>query len=462
MRNFPGSRWLLAATLLSGAFTACRLRYETLSDGEGGTGLGGASSGGGNSATGGVEAQGASANAGDGNDPGSGGDNTGSGGTTGPTAGNAGEGGSAGTTMGGSAGSGDPGGSSGSGGSSGGGGTGGSGSVGDLIVTTNADEANAGATVAAPGGTGLSLREAITIANATAGAQTITFQNGIVVAQTSALPTIADALTISGGVVNGAGIPNNQDCLLIAAGPTTLDGLELYACRGRPIYVTGGNDVHISNCNVHDNSGPVQTADTAGTGTIIGPGNTIAGSTGHCTAIYNDNALVLDNRIQDCGGVVVFLSGTAANTRVIGNLLLRGTFGISMGSGATGTVMWHNTIAQNSASGVNVGQASPNDLRNNIFALNSIYGVAASDARFTQNDHNLYFGNGSGTCNPCMLGTGSLQSDPLFVNAAGDDFTLQAASPAINAGTPLGVDRNGAAAGDFNGAAPDMGYWESL
>jgi hypothetical protein len=46
------------------------------------------------------------------------------------------------------------------------------------------------------------------------------------------------------------------------------------------------------------------------------------------------------------------------------------------------------------------------------------------------------------------------------VNAAGDDFTLQSGSPAIDAGIPVGSDRNGAGAGDYNGTAPDLGYWE--
>jgi hypothetical protein len=328
------------------------------------------------------------------------------------------------------------------------------------VVTTNVDENDAGATVAAPGGTGLSLREAINISNTTGGQQAITFANGIVVAQTSTL-TISDGVTITGGVVNAAGVTNGKDCLVVGAGPTTVDGLELTGCRGRPIYVTGGNDVHISGCKVQQSSGPLWVADTTGTGTIIGPGNAISGSSGHCLAIYNDAAEVLDNRISDCQSVGIFLSGTAANTRIIGNLILRGNFGISMGSGATGTVMWHNTVAQSAASGINIGQASPNDLRGNILAQNTIYGVVAADARFSQNDYNLYFGNGSGGCNPCAIGANSLQLDPKFVNSAMDDFRLQAGSPAIDKGLPLGLDRNGAAAGDYNGAAPDLGYWES-
>jgi hypothetical protein len=457
-RGFTGVHWLLTAAALTGAFSACRLNYETLSDAAAGVSAGG-NSGGGDSNTGGVEAQGASANAGE---PSSGGDGSG---TAGSATGGSSDGG-AGVDPGGSGGSGgaggtDTAGTAGAGGSAGSSGSGGSGGspVGDLIVTTNADENDAGATALAPGGTGLSLREAITIANATSGSQTITFQNGIVVAQTNTLPTVTDAVTISGGEVNAVGVQSNL-CLVIAAGPTTVDGLELYNCPGRPLQVTGGNDVHIRNCDIHDNSISVDVAATAGTGTMIGPGNTIRASGNHCLSINNDATQVIGNRITDCDSVGVILPGPA-NTRVIGNLIARANFGISMGTGTTGTVIWHNTFANCSASGLNVAQGAMNDVRNNIFALNANYGMAATDSRLTQNTHNLFFGNGSGPCNPCMVGANSLQIDPLFVNAAGDDFTLQANSPAINAGASLGVDQNGAAAGDFNGVAPDIGYWES-
>jgi hypothetical protein len=74
----------------------------------------------------------------------------------------------------------------------------------------------------------------------------------------------------------------------------------------------------------------------------------------------------------------------------------------------------------------------------------------------------LSFGNGGAACNVCTQGPNSLEADPLFVNPAVDDYTLKAGSPAINAGTALGVDRNGASAGDFNGAEPDLGYRETL
>jgi hypothetical protein len=275
----------------------------------------------------------------------------------------------------------------------------------------------------------------------------------------STLPTITQSTTILGGVVNAAGV-GNANCLVIGAGPSTIDGLQMTGCGGRPIIVTGGNDVHITNCKVSQGGQPVEVGTGAGTGTVIGPGNLINGFSGHCVALYKDGSSVLDNRIVDRGAEGVFVSSSASNAMLIGNLILRATNGVVMGAGTTGTVMWFNTIVQSGSHGINVGQSSGNDLRNNILAFNGAYGVSGNNTKFTQQDYNAFFGNVSGSCT-CTAGAHSVLLDPKFVNVAGDDYTLQAGSPAINAGTPVGSDRNGSAAGDFNGAAPDLGYWEA-
>jgi len=75
--------------------------------------------------------------------------------------------------------------------------------------------------------------------------------------------------------------------------------------------------------------------------------------------------------------------------------------------------------------------------------------------------HNLFFANTSGDTNGCAAGANSLFADPLYLDSAADDFTLQATSPAINNGVDLGEDRNGSTAGNYNGAAPDRGYFET-
>lgn len=78
-----------------------------------------------------------------------------------------------------------------------------------FVVTTSADERFDGPeTVGAPDGTGLSLAEAISLANAAPGADTITFAPGVDrLVLTQAPPTITDALTITGDR-DGDGAPD--------------------------------------------------------------------------------------------------------------------------------------------------------------------------------------------------------------------------------------------------------------
>ncbi|MEO1613933.1 MAG: hypothetical protein AAFU55_16485, partial [Pseudomonadota bacterium] len=70
-----------------------------------------------------------------------------------------------------------------------------------FIVTTLADENDSGASVANPGGTGLSLREAVALANNAAGADTILFDQGLAgtIRLTLDEISITDDLTINGG-----------------------------------------------------------------------------------------------------------------------------------------------------------------------------------------------------------------------------------------------------------------------
>ncbi len=107
---------------------------------------------------------------------------------------------------------------------------------------------------------------------------------------------------------------------------------------------------------------------------------------------------------------------------------------------------------------------------NNIKVYNNII-YARSDKPITSKQldtalsvgNNLYFG-GNGTTSNTFGGTNNVTADPKFMNAANNDFTLLATSPAINAGTNtaglysttdiLGVSRP-------YSTKPDIGAYES-
>jgi hypothetical protein len=437
----------------------------TMGGSAGSSGTAGSSGGGG--ANGGTDIGGTAGSGGAGGNmggSGSGGGGTGSGGGGSSGAGSGGGGSGGGGSGGGGSGGGGSGGGGSGGGGSGGGGSGGMGGMccdgPDIVVTTGTDENTAGATQANPGGTGLSLREAINLANSTAGVQRIVMQGAIITAETSPMPIIAEGVTIVGAVVDASG-STNKDCFNIAAGPTVFDGMDLYGCKGRPIHVTAGNSIQIMNSHLHNNSGQIAVEAAVGSTSTIGPNNTIEGFTNNCVFIANTGALVVDNNVFNCGNAAVFLSATAVDTSVVGNLLHLSQNGVGMSMGTDQAKVWFNTIVQNTAAGIIIGSATNVDMRDNIIANNGSFGATAFAASFAAQDYNLFFGNGNTNCSACTPGVHSVLLDPQFTNAAGGDYTLKGTSPAINAGVDVGQDRNGASAGNYNGTAPDMGYWES-
>ncbi len=150
---------------------------------------------------------------------------------------------------------------------------------------------------------------------------------------------------------------------------------------------------------------------------------------------------------------------------------------VAYGNGANGIYLeglvegwvYHNVTAYNDVTGVRNNSQSSIEIANNIFFMNVKAGLFEP---FGNNHHNLAAGNnGTGlSCPPgppmCKNknfaagmggagpGEGTVLQDPLFVNPEGNEYQLQAGSPAINAGFDSGQV-------EYNGSAPDLGAFET-
>jgi len=423
----------------------CRLSYELLGGTDGS--FGGA--GPGPSSVGGTSA-GSGSGLGGADDPGDGG--TGGDSETGGSAstGGAGAGGaaSAGGGSGASTGGASTGGASSGGASSGG--SGGSLPI-DLPITTTADEDDSGATVGSPGQTGLSLREAVTLANSTPGAQTIALDSATY-ALAAVLPVITEGLTLSGGnaILDFTAAPTATPCLQTNTSDVSIQDVEISNCKGEAIYMggSGATGLEVRRSTFHDNGSGVT---AYGTGTLI-EGNLITGSGTSGLAIYGSDAQIRDNEIFDSGTHGIYLGGAADGVVLIGNLLVRSNIGISFG-GLSGASVWFNTVDASAGFGISVGLANTIDFRNNVVTGSGTWGLNATDARFAVITHNLLFGNVSGGCNSCTPGAPYLTTDPLYANPGADDYSLGVGSPAIDAGVDVGEV--------YGGTAPDLGYLQA-
>jgi PKD repeat protein len=335
----------------------------------------------------------------------------------------------------------------------------------DIVrVTTEADEAQNGATPAIPGGTGLSLREAIGYANATPGRQSILVPSGFAITLDSQLTSPTDPLGTDiigdGARLDGSGSGPADDCIGITSPDTRLFGFEIQNCNRSPLRLGfGAARSHFSRLNIHDNALAVILNDAD---VQFGPFNEVSRSGDDCINVLGQNATLDWNYIHDCAIRGIELTGTSDGALVIGNVVTRSDPGILLGTGADNITLVHNVLHGHRSDALLI---APTDtgavLRNNIFSSNDAFGVRAEDSVFASNDHNVYFANSVGTCTSCSLGAGSLTVDPRYMDAAADDYRLQPGSALIQAGIDTGNDVNGPDPGLFHGANPDIGAHET-
>jgi hypothetical protein len=205
----------------------------------------------------------------------------------------------------------------------------------------------------------------------------------------------------------------------------------------------GGSEVTIKKCLIRDNL-----AD--GSPTAEGGGGVV--SSGRLTIL---DTLIVDNEVNDGASGVRGGGGghlTIVNTLVANN---RGAEGLHLNGGAD---LMNVTIAGNAAGTGRPGINFNPQTGGNLVVVNSIvYGNGTGDA-FHVDDPNLIQATYS-DIQGGWTGTGNIDADPQFGDAASGDYHLGVGSPCIDKGTSAG-----APAADVEGTprdgAPDMGAYE--
>jgi Carbohydrate binding module (family 6)/Right handed beta helix region/Protein of unknown function (DUF1565) len=219
---------------------------------------------------------------------------------------------------------------------------------------------------------------------------------------------------------------------------------------------------------------------------FVGDGSFGAGNGIWCDTPADDNnprgpngSIVDGNIIHDHGGPGIVIEAWCNNVTVQRNVIYNGFGGIRSteygGPGMTNDYhVFNNTVYNNQNYGFDMQTGTNAVVRNNIFMNNGSSQIVVTDlaAPTITLSNNLYLAAGTNiglwNCvDPCDYSsanrsfsswlsvsgeTNSKNIDPKFVNASAGDFHLQSTSPAIDAGTNVGLP--------YNGSAPDMGALE--
>lgn len=333
-----------------------------------------------------------------------------------------------------------------------------------------------------------SLNEAISLANANPGLDTVTFAipegNSMTIALTSSLPAISEALFINGYSqsgstvgpiatrlirinIDGVGLPGGTDIFTVSTTNVTIAGLAIYRATGRGIFISNAAAAHIWGNYIGTDS----TGLTTGLGNSLsgiegnvnfGPTNTgtIIGIDGNGVSDANEGNLICANQ-QDA----VFFWRTESS-RIAGNVIgfnKNGT-GSGFGNGRNGILI---TLSSNSniigtngdgisdnAEGNRIGNNNGRGIfmatisNNNIVAGN-IVGLDASNVAAPNTESGIEINPGSNN----RIGTnGDLNSDAIEGNTicsntldgirivGGDFFGSSNSNGNIIAGNSIGTN----------------------
>lgn len=304
-----------------------------------------------------------------------------------------------------------------------------------LLVTTDLDEGDAGEVPLPPHlGTGLSLREALELANGRAGRDCVRFDRPMtILVEAAVLAAIADEAGVEidgGGEVHVTGVPG---------GPRLAVGIDLAAGQSA-----------VRNLRVSNFGTGIRAATD---GNSVGPGAHVHGCAAGVLLDASHNTITgLRSHDNDEHGIQVT---TGAGDIRVSQVILQHNAIDGIQASGTSILVRHATIALNGV-GITGGGEAAITVANSIFYRNAGAGLTAEDS--AEVDFADFFED---SCNNCAVGDNTIDGDPLFVDVEGDDYRLGEGSPAINAGTDTGLDVNGDQPGSYNGAAPDLGGLES-
>ncbi len=191
-------------------------------------------------------------------------------------------------------------------------------------------------------------------------------------------------------------------------------------------------------------SAPVITLDGAGSVVVTGM-KIMGGAAGVSMTGAHNNNVVEKCEITQVNGPGIEVQGTGSGALVENNLIHRNEAGVSVGPSVDSLdcEIVSNTMARNNTAGVEVEQATAHVYYNVIWGSNGngLWGLTGSTVYTGYND---VFANGTGGAANfvgVVQDATDMSRDPLFVYPSGGDYSLQGASPCVDAlvGQPSGM-----------------------
>lgn len=262
----------------------------------------------------------------------------------------------------------------------------------------------------------------------------------------NASPTITNNVITGNHAICGIGIESRGGSAVIRGNTITNNSQAggTGGCGGGGIEVTNGSPQIIGN-TITSNSLP---------GGGFGGGINVSGA----SPIIRNNT-ISGNSVWNSGGGINLQAGGApvvVQNIIVGNSTNAGGSGAGIsiqGPSSSAYVVVNNTIAGNTArdgsSGIYANVLSPVVISNNIVVVASGQTAIVCDpsrSTFPAFSHNDAVVTGStalawsSNCAAFASSNGNISVDPQFVNTAGNDYHLQAGSPAIDAGDNTAPD----------------------